>query len=166
MSNVWRKVCFTSLLERHPDIGTDRCGESLHSSLDVFRERLDYQVEDRIPLNVAFLSKLRQLVKRNQQHLGAASDQATIKHVLNLLTQSQAALPAEEVAALAATPTSPTSPTTPVDPNLVLQDVLELDPHKTTAFNAEQQQEQEQEQEQVRITRARETKRMGDTLGQ
>jgi hypothetical protein len=154
--NVWRKVCFKSLVESYTEIGAERCSESLHSSLEVFRERLDYQVEDRIPVNVAFLSKLRQLVKRNQEHLQAAGDQATIKHVLNLLTQSQVTIPAEEAALLSPGGTSTAMKAAiAADPTLALQDVLEIDAHKSNAFNAEQQQEQEQEQEQYEHTTTR-----------
>ena len=150
LANVARKVCFKTLLESYTDIGTSRSSEALHGALEVFRERMDYQVEDKIPVNVAFISKLRMMVKRNHSYLLHASDQSIIKHVLNLLTQSQVKLGLDEATSLLNDASSKSlTDASMKDPSLALQDVTEVDPQKTNMLGAEQQQEQEQEQGQL-----------------
>ncbi len=48
LGNVWRKVSFKSLLENYQEVGSQRCSEPVHAALEVFRERLDYQVNTRV----------------------------------------------------------------------------------------------------------------------
>lgn len=138
LANVWRKVCFRTLLESYTEVGSVRCTEAVHSCLEVWRERLDYSLDDRVSTFTAFSQKLRLMVKRNHAHLQNEADQATVRHVLNLLTQSQGKVRPGE-----ASP-SPPPPSVALD----LLDTAATDAPLQNLLNSEQQQENEQEQEQ------------------
>ncbi len=88
------------------------------------------------------------MIERNHQFLSNPEDQKTIKHVLNMLSQSQVKLPA------AAPSPAPPGSSTSLE-QLALLDVMEVAPAQQNAFNAEVQQEQEQEQ----VSRKEETGR-------
>lgn len=54
-------------------------------SLDLFRERLDYTVENAIPVHIRFGQKLESLVKANALFLQSQSDNDTVTYIKGLV---------------------------------------------------------------------------------
>merc|ERR1711871_1913744 len=65
IANVWRKRAYRTLLRKHGQVGTATSPEDLLKSLEVFRERVDYAVENSVPVPVDFKDKLADQVRQH-----------------------------------------------------------------------------------------------------
>jgi hypothetical protein len=52
--NVWRKAAYRHLMGSHVKIGTEGCDTHTQACLDVFRERVDFDVDNTIPPEQSF----------------------------------------------------------------------------------------------------------------
>ena len=46
MHNIWRKKAFNELLIKYGTVGADHCEEIIEKSIDTFRQRIDYSIEN------------------------------------------------------------------------------------------------------------------------
>lgn len=66
VSNIWRKRCFNVLMKGYRDIDSmDRCSPQVVRALKVFRERLDFEIENSIPLSIKYSEKIKKLIDSN-----------------------------------------------------------------------------------------------------
>ena len=72
--NVWRKVAWAELREKFDQVGGKNSNEFLQSCIDVYRDRVDYSVENSIPVAKAFSVKLKELSEENRNFLGNEED--------------------------------------------------------------------------------------------
>jgi hypothetical protein len=64
VANIWRKRCFSVLLKLFQDLDSaDRCPPQACRSLQVFRERIDFEIENSIPKAVKYSEKIRNLIE-------------------------------------------------------------------------------------------------------
>jgi len=87
--NVWRKKCFRTLRSQYQEVAADNAPDLLLQSLDVFRERLDYAVEDTVPVRVRFSQKLANAIKTFGGFLTAQEERAVCEHIMKLVTFSE-----------------------------------------------------------------------------
>ncbi len=59
------------------------------SSIDVFRERVDYVVDSAVPVHVHFKEKLERKIHANQQFIATENEKNAIAHVLGLVNSAQ-----------------------------------------------------------------------------
>lgn len=63
VTNIWRKVAFSILLKNYKDVDNlDRCPPILTRSLQVFRERIDLEIENSVPTVQKYSEKINKLV--------------------------------------------------------------------------------------------------------
>ncbi len=102
----------------------------LGQAIDVFRDRVDYSIQNLIEPPKNFLAKLQQTVREHQQaFVRTSNDQRDVDTVLGWVTTAQAKPPAV------------------IDAQLQVDEArTEGEANQDRAFNSEQVQEQEQEQ--------------------
>jgi Ca2+-binding EF-hand superfamily protein len=139
LRSVWRKVAFRRLSQHHATVGTESTTVELDDAVDVFRERLDFNVEASVPPVGNFGQRIDKLVTEHQKFIGDL-EEAVIAHVRLLATYTK-----EE--GLKPIAVEGSKGTTNADAQSGGDGVSAS---QTVAFNSEQQQEQEQEQEQTK----------------
>jgi hypothetical protein len=99
LANAWRKRAFSSLLEKHNEVGSTvrsavptapgqlTTAELLPKCLDVFRERLDYSVRNTVPVSVPFAIKLEKLLAANALFVSDDASKATVDLVRRWVTE-------------------------------------------------------------------------------
>ena len=133
-NNVWRKKCLKALLDQYNSVGIDHMPEHLQKSLDVFRERMNYDVTEAVPVIARFSQKLIDQSRLNSYFLQEPEDRKIVEDIIRTVQYNEkdgedrranfkAKGEAEEK-----------------------DEEGEKSPEKVRAFSAEQQQEQEQEQ--------------------
>ena len=129
IENVWRKRAWATVLDTYQRVGTETSNAITQASVDVFRERVDYSIENVVPTPLPFVQKLEKMIREHATFLQDATDQAAVKQVLTLVSVSQK------------------------KPEFKEQDLsVQEEASKDRSFNSEQVQEQEQEQEQEQGT--------------
>jgi hypothetical protein len=64
VANIWRKRCFSVLLKLFQDLDSaDRCPPQACRALQVFRERIDFEIENSIPRSLRYSEKIRSLIE-------------------------------------------------------------------------------------------------------
>lgn len=63
VANIWRKRCFSVLLNTYRDLDdVERCSPQAGRSLQIFRERIDFEIENSIPKIERYSEKIRKLI--------------------------------------------------------------------------------------------------------
>jgi hypothetical protein len=66
VANIWRKICFNFLLKNYHDMeNIERLPPHVSRSLQVFRERLDFEIENSIPIDVRYSEKILQIINEH-----------------------------------------------------------------------------------------------------
>jgi len=63
-------------------VGTRDANEFLQNCVDVFRDRVDYSVENSIPVYKAFTKKLQDMCNENRAFITAENDVQTVRNIL------------------------------------------------------------------------------------
>jgi hypothetical protein len=64
VANIWRKRCFAVLLATFRDLDdTERCPPQTGRALQIFRERIDFELENSIPKSERYSEKIRKLIQ-------------------------------------------------------------------------------------------------------
>ena len=127
IENVWRKQAFTTLLREWKTIGTDKMVVLTGKSVDVFRDRVDYAVENAVPDPRPFQQKLQNMINEHREFLTTPAEQEAVKSVLSWVVSSQKKVETKA--------------------DMVEQEQrLQQEANEERAFGGEQVQEQEQEQ--------------------
>ena len=58
VGNVWRKRCFASICGGHRELDSDHCPDQLNNNLQVFRERIDFEIENSVPETLRYSEKI------------------------------------------------------------------------------------------------------------
>merc|ERR1712083_1168759 len=88
--NVWRKITFKLLCDNLDKMGRGKVpNENVQDAIDVFRERIDYTIENIVPKKIRFAEKLSQLAQDYQAFLTNKDDANTVAHLHSLLTNSE-----------------------------------------------------------------------------
>ena len=64
VSNVWRKRAYRTLIGHYASVGTQSAPAELGTSIELFRERVDFTVENTVPKPTSFTDKLAALVSK------------------------------------------------------------------------------------------------------
>jgi hypothetical protein len=63
VGNIWRKRCFNTLKSDYKSIDSfDHCPPQLNRALQVFRERIDFEIENSIHQTVKYSEKINKLI--------------------------------------------------------------------------------------------------------
>ena len=63
VGNIWRKRCFNTLKGDYKSIDSfDHCPPQLNRALQVFRERIDFEIENSIPQTVKYSEKINKQI--------------------------------------------------------------------------------------------------------
>ena len=66
VGNIWRKRCFATLLADYRNVDSvGGCSPQLDRSLQVFRERIDFEIENSIPKNIKYSEKINSAIKEH-----------------------------------------------------------------------------------------------------
>jgi hypothetical protein len=139
LGNVWRKRAFAGLPQ---GAGAD---------VDVFRERIDYSVDNSIPKPKSFTGRLEQMVRENSRLLTDAQDRAVVESLLGSARTAEGEHDAAPVVRRRRVHIAELTQGVRVGLQAVPVAGVEGDGSadevaRERAFNAEQEQEQEQEQ--------------------
>ncbi len=67
MGNIWRKRCFLTLRSDFRSIDNyDQCPPQLNRALQIFRERIDFEIENSIPQSVKYSEKIGKLMREHR----------------------------------------------------------------------------------------------------
>lgn len=66
VSNIWRKRCFTNLRADYKGIDLEKCPPELVRSLQVFRERVDFEIENSVPQTIRYSEKILNIINRHK----------------------------------------------------------------------------------------------------
>lgn len=70
VSNIWRKRCFSFLLSSFRDIeNSERFSAQGSRSMQVFRERIDFEIENSIPKSIKYSEKVFKLINSHGSEL-------------------------------------------------------------------------------------------------
>ena len=89
IENVWRKQAFNTLMAEWKTVGTDKMSVITGKSVDVFRDRVDYAVENAVPEPKPFLVKLQTMINEHRDFLVRPEEQEAVKVVLGWVASSQ-----------------------------------------------------------------------------
>ena len=64
--NVWRKRAFTTLCQSYREVDASVEKPQVTASLQIFRERVDFMIENTVPQNVQYSQKIEQLISANR----------------------------------------------------------------------------------------------------
>ena len=64
--NVWRKRAFTTLCHSYREVDASVEKPQVTASLQIFRERVDFMIENTVPQNVQYSQKIEQLISANR----------------------------------------------------------------------------------------------------
>ena len=64
--NIWRKRAFSTLRSDYRSVDTANCSPELERSLQVFRERIDFEIENSVPLTIPYSEKIASLISGNR----------------------------------------------------------------------------------------------------
>ena len=64
--NVWRKRAFNTLCQSYREVDASVEKPQVTASLQIFRERVDFMIENTVPQNVQYSSKIEQLISGNR----------------------------------------------------------------------------------------------------
>jgi hypothetical protein len=152
--NIWRKRAFTSLLKDYRSVDQPNCSPEMNRSLQVFRERVDFEIENSVSLTTPYSEKIMTLISSNSAMLTLESDKTTASKILNLIRDEEIRSDAIKKQARFAVVTSKGNPldmdsSTPqllLDiPNMGAADAIDSSGAASEqSFNREQVQEQEQ----------------------
>ena len=62
VANVWRKRALTAVCSGFPKIDDASCPTELSQALQVFRERIDFEIENSVPQNVRYSEKISTVI--------------------------------------------------------------------------------------------------------
>lgn len=65
-ANVWRKQAFANLCKGYREVDSSTEQPSLVSSLQVFRERVDFVIDNSVPRTIRYSEKIAILIKANR----------------------------------------------------------------------------------------------------
>ena len=86
VENVWRNRAHFVLLNNWKTIGLSQSlqqhNELVEQCVDVFRDRLDFAVENTVPKTIPFAEKLQKLISQHTHLIKDSKDQSDIKQVL------------------------------------------------------------------------------------
>jgi hypothetical protein len=64
IGNIWRKRAFNVIRKGYHDIDSANCPVVLNESLQLFRERIDFEIENSVPQSVKYSEKLAGIVSQ------------------------------------------------------------------------------------------------------
>ena len=64
--NVWRKVAFNTLCKEYHQVDTTNISQNLSTCLQVFRERVDFVIENSVPQTIKYSEKISRLITTNR----------------------------------------------------------------------------------------------------
>ena len=66
VENIWRKRAFSTLRSDYRSVDATSCSPELERSLQVFRERIDFEIENSVPLTTPYSEKIASLINSNR----------------------------------------------------------------------------------------------------
>jgi hypothetical protein len=66
VTNVWRKRSFLALTDGHRLLDSDSCSKLLNQSLQVFRERIDFEIENSVPITERYSEKIATIIESHR----------------------------------------------------------------------------------------------------
>eukprot|EP01050_Picozoa_sp_SAG11_P001056 SAG11_NODE_43_length_20795_cov_11.860456_4_plen_908_part_00 len=139
-ANVWRKASYRQLMANHPRVGSSRCDQMTLESLNTFRERVDFAVENDTTATTTFAEELDVLVDAaaDRGFLKSSQEQEVVNHVRSLVASTQnASIPAHSADS--------------DDPETSTKGLLLFDGEQVQEQETEQETEQEIEQEKEEV---------------
>jgi hypothetical protein len=89
VSNIWRKGAFNTLLKRFHEIGDMTCTQEVLACLNVFRERVDFAVENMVPVPKRYSDKIQELITKNQELLRTDPERNAASFILNIIRDAE-----------------------------------------------------------------------------
>eukprot|EP00596_Hydrurales_sp_CCMP1899_P001292 CAMPEP_0119049082 /NCGR_PEP_ID=MMETSP1177-20130426/62699_1 /TAXON_ID=2985 /ORGANISM="Ochromonas sp, Strain CCMP1899" /LENGTH=114 /DNA_ID=CAMNT_0007025859 /DNA_START=44 /DNA_END=384 /DNA_ORIENTATION=- len=89
VTNIWRKRAFATLLNDYNSVDKANCPPELETSLQVFRERIDFEIENSVPLSKPYSEKIAALINSNREMLHVEADKVTASSILALITEEE-----------------------------------------------------------------------------
>ena len=66
VANVWRKRAFSGICGGYLKIDAMDCPKELSESLQVFRERIDFEIENSVPQTVRYSEKISKIIAEHR----------------------------------------------------------------------------------------------------
>ena len=82
LSNVWRKVAFNQLVQSHANMGTDAQSGRLTDCMNVFRERIHFDISNVVPNPEESRSEFLGKVEQNRLLLETDAEKQTLEQLL------------------------------------------------------------------------------------
>lgn len=69
VGNIWRKRALANIIQHHLAMDSTSCPVHVSRSLQIFRERVDFNVENMVPITAKYSDKIRQLITDHKYNL-------------------------------------------------------------------------------------------------
>ncbi|RYG67654.1 DUF3645 domain-containing protein, partial [archaeon] len=90
VGNIWRKRCFAALLTDYRSIDSvDKCPPILMRALQIFRERIDFEIENSIPTSIMYSEKIAKHIDAHGDILSVEMDRKTADYILALIRDEE-----------------------------------------------------------------------------
>ena len=66
VSNIWRKRCFSTLRMDFKSVDSEKCPPELTRSIQVFRERVDFEIENSVPQTIRYSEKILHIINQHK----------------------------------------------------------------------------------------------------
>lgn len=90
VANVWRKRCFGAICKDHRELDSDVCPVDLNQALQVFRERIDFEIENSVPVSVRYSEKISTHIQQHANVLKSSEELAETQAILALISEEEA----------------------------------------------------------------------------
>lgn len=89
VNNIWRKRSFGRLRNNYNVVGSDKCPPEVIRSLQVFRERVDFEIENSVPQSVKYSQKIFNMIDNHKDILIDDREKKTSQYVLSLIQEEE-----------------------------------------------------------------------------
>ena len=89
VGNVWRKRAFAGLALDFRMIDSSQCPTGLNRSLQVFRERVDFEIENSVPSSSAYSAKIGSIINEHNDLLQNEADKAVATKILSIIEDEE-----------------------------------------------------------------------------
>ena len=135
VANIWRKRAFANLRSDFRYIDAKEVPRGLAQSLQLFRERIDFDIENSVPVSQPYSEKIRKAITDHQNMLSTDADMAAANRIFSIVKEEESL-------------TGAIKTQVKIMGNAAADAIDSAGGASEQSFNREQVQEQEQEQEQ------------------
>jgi hypothetical protein len=89
LANVWRKRAFQTLLQGYKDVDSKLEQKDLILSLQVFRERVDFVIENSVPIDLKYSDKISKMITIHGNMLQIPADRDETNRILKLVKEEE-----------------------------------------------------------------------------